>query len=604
MDGSVAQTGVALPMARVGAGQTYIGTFAAIPEGHVGSTPPGPSIVVPLGAGRLTAVQATSEQLGVHPGARSKATASTNGALLADAPSAYPGELRLRFMTRDGSALTATSGLPDDPGPQMTNIGEKEEDYSEKVILEIQAVNPRNPSQVQNTSAPVGIVEFANKSYTDDIKFFYDGLHGTDLLDDSGKIGGAATGSFAAMANGRVQVELRAVIDARLDRQTLQPVRVFPYVATLQPVPSNPSDPFMPRVGPSVNVSHWVDERNYERRRSDKLKSWGTPDQENDIRDWVERKAGDFYADYPTSPDQELEEALHLVHFFNENPAQVVAAQVEGNKTDEDLFRTITWSPVAPGLRRFVPHTATELGYRVDARTLARDYFVHVGIHEARHCWQFWQSMPIDKSGRGLSDPDNDFLILDQPESAKELYDAHYRPATAVPPGPPDPHSNPDFHFNPPQAQQTPVQLKSAIERDAIRFATDRIDALSRSCVIDQPLDLLSTEHELNPTGLESARLKVRVTYGGGSPLPAMPVRWEIVSGDVSYACPLAPCQGAGITYSGADDTGVAELVLQRAGEQATPYEVHATVGPPLDPADCQGTLLGNILIIEGVFTP
>ncbi|MEX0880892.1 MAG: hypothetical protein WD451_14325, partial [Thermoanaerobaculia bacterium] len=484
-DDTILQTGVSLAVAKIGTSSTYVGTFTAVPEAFPGSVSP-PSIFVPLGDGHLKAVQQTSASATILPQRlRPEKAQSIVGSLLAFAPSAFPGTLRLMFMTRDSSAVSPVDGA-NPYGKQQTEIGGKDEDYPEKLWVEIQAYNENNPTQIQDTSAPVGIVEFLATTYVN--PSFYDGANGSTLLDDSGKIGGAANGSFAAMVNGRVQIQLTAVATARILSSTGKPDPTLPYLAQLKPVPSDPSIASMPKPGIVQPLKHWVDERTYERRRTDTSKSWGAVDTTNTFRDWLEKKVWDLYTDRTDGGDPELANAFSTPTTLLEDTSLQAGAKVTANKLDATQYKKITWNPITAGLRLPVEAWVPEAGYRTRV-DLTLKYFDSITIHEARHCWQFGLSTPLASGGDGLTDSDNDWLLATPPISAKEIWDSNYVGAGG---------SNTDFHFYTDGTIDTAGGVAMALERDAIRRAKDA-EGNTLECVIDLAPALDVAASILNP---------------------------------------------------------------------------------------------------------
>src|SRR5688572_10499450 len=242
------------------------------------------------------------------------------------------------------------------------------------------------------------------------------------------------------------------------------------------------------------------------------------------------------------------------------------------------------------GVRRHLPRVPgvfgglryTDRGYRIDF--VDQEYFAHVALHESRHSWQFWLSMPTALGGAGMTDseqPWGDWLLAAAPDSAKELYDSQYLLAGGL---------NPDFHFRGEAEFDTDETVRSALERDALRFSAAKAGN-TLLCVV-QPPTSVSSSAELNPSGGAGAVLKVRVTYEGGFNLPGVPVTWRVVSGTGISGCGPPDC------YSEADGTGVATLVLTG---QPGPYEIEAAIGPPLDPPDCSGVAT---VTIQGVIQP
>jgi hypothetical protein len=570
-DGTELQSGVSLSFSRLASSPVYIGEFTALPEGDTNPPPPGrPSIGIALGGGQIKATQTTAGTLSAQSaGVQPQGAQSSNGSLLAMAPTAFPGELRLKFMTRDGSALAPNpSGDPTKPGTQLTEIGNKSEDYSEKVWVEIQAFNPKRPEQLQDTTAPVGIVEHPNPNYTDSTDRFYDGTNGSTLLDDSGKIGGTS-GAFRAMVGGKIQIELTAVADRRLLNVTGNPPdRDLPYYALLQPVPSDPADPRMPRLGVARNVEQWVDERTYERRRTDPGKTWGLQDSQNSVRDWLEKKAWDTYTDTLDQVSGQLDTGCRVLTTMEESRTQTEAALVLSNTPWK-----VSFNPLEPQARHPAPLPGQwwDKYYYGFYEKDPRDGFPAVALHEARHSWQF------TLQSRGGQDVDGDVLFergTIPPESA-ELFDAGNRDVIMG--------GNGDGHFKGDGVglADTGEAVRTMREHEAMRFlAPGRAGIASEVACALSRFSIDSGGDQAGPPNQALSPLVVRVDALNQigqvttSPQSGVTVRFAVLSGGASV-------EGGSTAYAMTNDAGLASVTLTNG---ATDSQIRVEVLPPMPP--------------------
>jgi hypothetical protein len=572
-DGTVLQTGVSLPLNKAGSSQAYVGSFTAVPERYTGAVS-SPSIQIALGSGRLQAAQATAAPLGIH----ALRAQSANGTLLADDPTASPGVLVLKFITRDGTALTPSpDGDPSHAGTvQQTEIGTKSEDYAEKLWLEIQAVNPIDKTQIQDTNGSVGITETPNSTLTDATKQFYDGANGGTKLYSDGKIGDAVSGGFVTMAHGRAQVQLKAVADARIDRQTGKPVGTLPYATLLQPVPSSPGDPSMPAAGGSTLVNQWVDERTYDRRRTDPSKTWTASDTPNSVRDWIEKKAWDTWTDTPDDGTGELDAGCRVIVDVKEDVAQTYAGLV---------FSTTPWrvtfNPLMPQLRHpLLPGGFWWKMYYGFYNQADADGFPEIALHESRHSWQFTMK------SRGGIDADNDFLLApgSTPVGSEELIDASNVAATAGGNG--DGHFKGDTGNNSADVGEAPHTME---EHNAMRFTRRQGSSLDVSCVISA-FSLLSGDgqtaapNQALPQPLVVSVMS-QVSAAGGTisteVRPGTTIKFSVIGSGT------AKVNGAATAYSMTNDSGLASVIVTNGSGDS---QIQAVLLPPMTPQNVCGS--------------
>jgi hypothetical protein len=159
--------------------------------------------------------------------------------------------------------------------------------------------------------------------------------------------------------------------------------------------------------------------------------------------------------------------------------------------------------------------------------------------------------------------------------------------------------SNPDFSLlgdSPPAGVDSAGgAVRSAIERDAVRFACDT-SLTPKTCVII-PIPLVSATQLTAPVGTE-VPLSAGVVYIGPGDtqvgLPAVPVRWKILAGTASLSCGASPC------FSATCDGGTATVLL--TSSQPGEVVIGAAIGPPLDPADCASDMDRDIATITVSF--
>jgi hypothetical protein len=578
-DETVFQTGIAITLAKAPSSQSYIGAFTAVPEGFPGAIPTDkPSIGISLGGGHLKATQTTAAMSGIHVASQHpESTESINGGLLAFAPKAFPGQLRLRFMNRDGSDTTAVDASHPN-GIQNTEIGTKAEDYAENVWLQIEAFNPFIPTEIQDTNAPIGIVEYPNPNYTPETSAFYDGQNGSTLLDATGKIGGGAHGSYTAMVHGRAQIQLSAVADARVVASTGKRDPELPYDglrgAQLQPIPAALFDPRAPRLGDFLWVSHWVDERSYGRRRANLGESWTVPEAWNGVRDWLEKKVWDLYSDFPTS-NGDLLTAIGRVGTITETMSDTVAGSVETTVGSPSATTADErWTLWSGGIRYPLenPSNLDESGLQV---TIGVDPVPIIGIHEARHAWQF-TLRTVD----GYRDDDADYLVAAPPPSAPTLLDARF--SIALGDG-----GNSEFDLMGENCIDTDVH--APFEVDAIRFSEGVVGG-PVSCAA--PYDLSFSlnggvlDADIAFTGRTVDDLAtVWVAYEGAT------VIFEILSGNYTLVeTPTPFCPSRRVLVSKA----VARAVYQGDGSAVA----RASVAPPSAPTVPTATTVRATLVV------
>lgn len=463
---------VRIDLPRCGVSGIYQAPLLLIPEAcSAGPSSGGPSplasLSVPLGEGHLWAT-------------------APAGNTLASADTAFPAVLRLRFLTRDGSQLTP----PDIPAsPEMTGmtqqtaIGDSSDSYAESVWVEVRAENPFDWTQLQDTGVSVGIAEMANDRYQGTTKRFFVGTLGSTLLDESGKVGGEKGGSFLSLDHGKARQRLSSVAERRLDALSGEPDPFLPYAgsrgAQLRPLPeafiAGPADP---REGPVLGVSLWVDEGTYNRRRDDVPVVPGVESywarSPNTVRDWLEKKAWDVWADTQDDPSGQVNEMCRIPTQLVEDVSQVYAGAVSTSFPTivkfNPMFRDIRCPSLAGN-----PWTIHYYGFY---EKKPADGFPVIALHEARHCFQLsWVS-------RGAVDEDGDLLYA--PNScvtadSAELFDKPNRD---------DPRSggfaNGDGHFkgDGPGLADGGDAKRTMWEHEAMRFVNRTGSSLELACAL------------------------------------------------------------------------------------------------------------------------
>lgn len=610
---SLGQTGgtltnaAAVTLGQVGTSSTYLGAITVVPEDYpsgaspeawaspqAAATPPIPNIIAGLGLGRF--------QIPLSQGSSSPSI---------DIPSAFPGVLVVNFLTRSGSALTPPDATHPQPGQaQQTEIGDTSDNYAERVWLQIQAVNPYSPSEIQLTDDSVGIIEALHSEYTADTQLFYDGKSGSTSIDASGRLGALGSEAFVQLTNGQAKILLKSVADARIlatGQQDPVPYAAIPYAgsagAILQAVPASPTDPSQPE--PSVTptyVNLWVDEREYDRRPVSSSSTWSSPDSQDGIRDWLEKKVWDFYCDHSSSNPEEIT-SFSRVGTLTETMSTSVPGTVSTSPpTTTGSGANERWTLYATAVRH--PYTEPlfydESGLAV---TAPPDSFPNLCVHEARHAWQYTLGT-ID----GLTDGDGDYYYETTPASAPTLLDARYSLDVNAP-------GNPEFDLLGDTCQdigattvdsnghQTAFVLKAPREVDAIREAAPDT-ATAESCAIAPDPNTSGyslTVTQPSPTAVAAQVVFSARPFGNGTgqtialPYEGATVVFEVTSGswtltEVPYpnACPTTRAdvrKAVGRATIRNDGTALAGVTANPPGDGTTSTLTITLVQPP----ECAG---------------
>ena len=424
-------------LSRVGASAAYLAPITLKPEGS------GASAAAPFAA--LEPIPELTIALGPN---NAVVTNPDGGGVDAKCGVDFPALLRLRFLKRDGTGLTApAAGDPQGETGllQETSIGPRSDGYPEVVTVEIQAVNQFDMTSIcQYCTAEVGIEETPNPGYSTETRRFFDGRGGSTSLE-----GKKIDGAFRSLVSGRVSVDLKAVAESRRDttgasngRGNPVPFTLVPSVpaydglsgARLTAVPGKAGNSSRQvKTGPQQAVALWVDERWYLRKRGDPLNSsdpnsnWtGSP---NGTRDWIEKKVLDFYADW--TGDSEIQTGMERVGSISDTNDPAAAFVAETSVTSATpTCAPMKWCLWSDGVRKTASPAQLDLIVYDQAGLKAtpshdpspdRDAFAQTAIHEARHAWQYTLV-----ASSGQTDNDSDFAFPGPPASAGVLKDARF----------------------------------------------------------------------------------------------------------------------------------------------------------------------------------
>ncbi|HRS14611.1 MAG TPA: hypothetical protein P5234_00005, partial [Thermoanaerobaculaceae bacterium] len=351
-----------------------------------------------------------------------------------------PALLRLRFVDRQGTSLTANNGQV-----QETEIGSFEDNSPEIVNVQVQAIDPLDPSELTLCGAAcdgteVGVAERKNTKFDSGFQYFYDGSNGSTTLTSSGKIDGQWALRLVGGKSDKVAA-LKAVVRMKKDDQgapyptgTLSGHAAFNaaegYGALLVPkckrCRSVKEDPAW-----KLGVSLWVDERSYTRARGSSgswIGSGGTPTPPNGVRDWLEARVRDFYATWPgTHPEIIL--GMSRLGTLAETAAASpgFVAQTEPDLppvNGKTAMAKMTWAlaeaevRVNPAPNPSVERAFDEDGFHVVKPRLS---FENIAVHEARHVWQQTYVFTANDP-----DTDGDQLPGQGAASAMGLVDSRY----------------------------------------------------------------------------------------------------------------------------------------------------------------------------------
>jgi hypothetical protein len=443
--------------------------------------------------------------------------------------------------------------------------------------LQVTAVNPFKPDQIQRSKAKVGIIEEGNPLFSNDS--FYDGLFGSTLLDSTGKIGGEA-GSFLRLKKGTTKFELKSVANTRYDTTpNREPVFPNPQVSgdayysgafssKIRAIPAKQSDPLSPLPGDVFDVAHWVDEREYERRRIDKNKSWSAIDAPNNTRDWLEKKTWDKYSDFPNESSGELDLACSLVDSLREDNLTWASAYVNHIRNPTEVVIRVTQDIFRHPFPEYPPMGGYYWGFYRLINGL--NLFDATVLHEARHVWQF------NLSAQGGVDSDGDLLYVPGtiPATSSELLDA---PNIDAPGG-----ANSDGHFQGDGAKDRfPAMgeieaVHAMLERNALRFISRLGLYQTLECALHGFFPVSDFELSGPPLQVLPEYLTVEVeqdSNGGiGEPAPGVTVRFS-----VEDECD-AMVDGSAVAWAVTDSMGEASVEVTVGSKDC---EIVAEVLPP-----------------------
>jgi hypothetical protein len=206
----------------------------------------------------------------------------------------------------------------------------------------------------------------------------------------------------------------------------------------------------------------WLDERGYSRALGS-AGQWSA-DIANGIRDWLEKKASDFWATIPDDGTGEVDSACQLVTSIAEDSNSSRAGDIVSTNPSQATF-----NPLTPQLRHppqfdpNVPDAGWNLFYLGFYVPTPLDGFPSIALHGARHTWQF------TRGGTGGTDSDGELLLslATAPPDSADLTDAGG--AAYVPGG------NGDGNFLGDNTKDTEPGPRTVFEHDAMRLA-DRLD--------------------------------------------------------------------------------------------------------------------------------
>jgi hypothetical protein len=325
----------------------------------------------------------------------------------------------------------------------------------------------------------------------------------------------------------------------------------------------------MPASGLAEPVNQWVDERTYERRRTDPSKSWGATDTQNRVRDWLEKKAWDTWTDIPDDGTGQLDAGCRVLTTVAESTSQSEAGLVLSSSP-----WTVTFNPLVEQLRHpLAPNQFWEKFYYGFYEKDPLDGFPAIALHESRHSWQF------TLTSRGAIDVDGDLLFAPGsiPAASAELLDA---PNIAAPGG-----ANGDGHFkgDGPGLADTGDAVRTMREHEAMRFTLRDNLALEVNCALSG-FSIVSGDGQSGPSSqLLPQPLVVKVLakntdIASGTVVDAaragVTIKFAVISGTATIG-------GASEAYAMTDDSGQAAVVVTNGTSDS---QFQAQVLPPMAP--------------------
>ena len=516
-DGELVASGIQVPLVQASGGSDYYAELQLQPDGFVVSAKGGKSgetksggIPVNIGFG-LGRIEATVDDIVIPNG------------------TVFPGLLGLRFLTRsdDGDCSTSgyTPGIPEG-AEQQTSISNKESNFAETVCVEIRAMHPDDPDRVFKTDAEVGLIELPNDRYTVDTRRFYDGTHGSTLLDLSGSI----DETNYSLEDGVLKVALHSSAKTRKEPGTGGDIEVLPPYsgvdgAAVVPVPIDSSDPLSPVSGGQYHISHWVDERGYSRVRGGASGQWTGDGSPNQIRDWLEKMVWDTLATFEDDGTGEVENACSAVSTITESFDKELKGWVDWSQPDNIFF-----NPTGTNMRfRLEPGEHIERPYFSLKETLGEDEPATIVIHEARHVWQ----LHLPEINPNVYDSDDDRVFWEGSigDAPLDLIDSPNVAAGG---------HNPDGHYfgDAIGSEDQAAFVVSVFERNAMRF-TSRLGLTSDlTCHVGTVSPLTALELSGSPGTQLSPSLALEVIRSD-APWPAdgITVEFAVCDSDPSDGC-------------------------------------------------------------------
>ena len=413
---------ISVTAARVGTSSTYLAPLTLLPEHYSAST-------------ALRTTLEASPQLPVALGDDPVAANDSSGSERANSTTRFNGTVRLRFMKRatnandsDGcmtnpvdSCLTANPLDPSNPGVAQETYIDPTNNYAEVARLKIDVINPWFPIEVERTGGAVRINETANNVYFQggitQRQLLYDGFYGSSNLT------AGSPGNVVQLQNGQATLKLASVAEAKFSSTNIDgngnpALLPSPYFATISGTLIGSGLTSLP-----LTITQWVDEASYARTRSAPNLGWlydGSGPIPHDCADWLEMKAGDFYATASPSNAPEADQVIRQV-----THTKLTWTPPAGHENDEAFVRpastVVEWVPQWAWLRYDIDRTYRKAYYGLFSTEAAKDSFKDTASHEARHCWQ--NVLPTLGS---YPDADNDAVFGGVPAGSEELLDAPY----------------------------------------------------------------------------------------------------------------------------------------------------------------------------------
>jgi hypothetical protein len=517
-DGTVFQTGIPIALNRLASSRSYLGALTLLPERYTGEVPPErPAIQVALGSGTVRAYKDADSQA-QDRSAVERSASSGEGAQISKMWTAFPGKLRLRFLTRDGTSLVPS---PDASKPELAGTTQETEiatsipgfagwePYAEQVSLQVEAVNPNDPTQIQRISGKVSFDEVPNPTYLVDTSEgisarFYDGQlqASSNIRADGCIINPDGAEQVVTLTDGVGKLVLYSVSYARIrasDSKKIRTTPTEPYTTSIRAMmlldpATGPGEELPEQVDPPLVIRQWVDERSYERNRLNKDLTWGATPGANNATDWLEMRARDYLADGVAATPEADAVLLRAETVVDDWTLEDKGWSAAVDPATGETVKVVLLNPGAYGLRFARQRESFYYGLHV---ACAMDHgctpFDDILAHEARHCWQGQLRVK-----NGLTDADGDLLPQNPPAAALELMDASYGMNT---------NENPEFHFfgdtvndNLPSGSNA-QEVHSAKERNAMRFERTHTGA-AVSCAQYQWSDVRFDNPPVGPPAL------------------------------------------------------------------------------------------------------